>query len=206
MSSTTHIHTHTHTPTLYHIAPHHVTPYTYVFVHVCAVRKRHSNAWPWTMILSGCQPWQRIGVARWLYAEYRRMEERRKRGPNDATRSTENTGSCSNEGHRPRRRRGHAGNIVLRSRRSLQDFRKLRWLKFSYTVKQQRISIDCLSVCLTGRKDFLCISKSILEKRSNKFYDLPWNRIKTKNHFPTSLAGRGWNIARARLVFHRLSH
>lgn len=84
------------------------------------VRERHSNAWPWTMILSGCEPWQRIGVARWLFEEYRRMEERREgswKEANDA-RFAKNAGPGSNEGDQPRRRPGHAGNVVLCSRRS----------------------------------------------------------------------------------------
>lgn len=73
------------------------------------------------MILSGCEPWQRIGVARRLYGERRGMEERRERRSNGAARFTENAGPRPNEGHRSGRRRGHAGNIVLRSRRSLQE-------------------------------------------------------------------------------------
>lgn len=73
------------------------------------------------------------------------MEQRGVERRNRAARFAEDAGPRSDEGHRPGRGRGHAGDVLLHSRRSLQDSWEFSRLNF-YKIPRGN------GVCMKGTK------------------------------------------------------
>ena len=143
----------------------HIVHTIHVYVRVWEAQKKEKKNDIVTLdrerwFLSGCEPWQRIGVARRLHGERRGMEGRRERRSSGAAGFTEDAGPRPDEDHRSGRRRGHAGNIVLRSRRSLQEI-LASWLWLKKLIQSR------LKNLLSEKREFkiLCISKPKSRKK-----------------------------------------